>query len=209
MAAGPARPHRPAHQRDIARKPDHQRQQQPRIRPRQHDCRPHQGGRGKSNRVKGLKYRLARRRRRLHDAIGNPPREIAFKPADGLAQHMPMRAPAHHRAKVRQNGVVQQRHASAATKGRRISTASATRMISVPWLAQTCAGSPLASRSTIRPRYQISPTSNTEFSVETTAVIAKTLRNGEYSHAKTATACAAAYRFRHRGRRGRPDLQRT
>ena len=104
----------PAHQRHIAHKPRHQGDQQPQIGIGQHDGRRDQGGRGKSHRIKHLKHRIPCRRGSLHDAVGDAAREIAFKPAHGLAQHMGVRAPAHHRAKVGQDRIVQQRHIRAA-----------------------------------------------------------------------------------------------
>ncbi len=99
--------YRPAHEEGIKHKPDRHRDNEPRIRVAKDEHRAAQVGDGKGDRVEHLKRHIARRGRRLHDPVGDPPREIVFKPADRLAQNVPVRPPAHDRPEIRDDGVVQ------------------------------------------------------------------------------------------------------
>ena len=47
------------------------------------------------------------------DAVGDAAGEIVLEPADRLAQHLPVGAPADQRAELRQDAVVQERHVDA------------------------------------------------------------------------------------------------
>ena len=100
----------PLHEQAIAYEPDCERQHQAHIGPIEQDRRAHDIGDRICESVKDLKHRLTCGGRRLHDTIGNPACEIVFKPADGLAQHVIVRAPAHQCTKIGQDGIVEQQH---------------------------------------------------------------------------------------------------
>ena len=103
-------PDHPAHQRQITRDPEQQRQGQPHVEGHQQNDRAHQRRHKKRPGIQHLKHRLARGGRGLHDPVCDTPRKIVFKPAHGLPQYMSVRPPADQRAKVGHQCVVQQRH---------------------------------------------------------------------------------------------------
>ena len=85
--------------------------------PAQQDGSADQVGERKGDRVEDLEDGVTCARRRLHDAVGDAAREVVLEPADGLAQHLPMRAPADQGAQLRQDAVVQKRHVETLDQG--------------------------------------------------------------------------------------------
>jgi hypothetical protein len=101
--------HRPGDQPEVEPEPDDERQREPRVGVRQQPERADEVDAGVDQRVEGLERRLSDRRRGLHHPVGDPSGEVVLEPADRLAQHVPMRAPAHDGADVRQQRLVEER----------------------------------------------------------------------------------------------------
>ena len=100
--------HRPAHKEPVEGKPDEQRQREPRVGIGQQHRRPEDVGDREGDRIEDLKDRIARRRWRLHHAVGDAAGKVVLEPADRLAQHLRMAPPAIERAIVGQHRVVEQ-----------------------------------------------------------------------------------------------------
>ncbi len=93
--------HEPGDDAHIGGKPDKQRDRETQVR------RPEQSERAQPlhgnehGGVAELQDRIAHRRRRLHQFVGHPAREVVLKETQALAQHVPVRLPAHPRLERR------------------------------------------------------------------------------------------------------------